>query len=254
MVRGSGRRRVRGSTVVRKGSAARGPIAVREAEGGGRVPELCRRRAGARRAGEGGRPPARLSPCLCACSRRRCYVMVPLLAAARIVTESPELSGAARGEQWEQKFLGRGCELRDSFSGSAELGASGAPLPCPAFGSSLCSPGLRTPGTSLPSAPCLAAGSTLPLSCSNNDFCTSFVVVLAPFPLRAGAAIGSGDNGQRGLSRPAPPVRTCLRTSKRGEMPQQRAVCILNAGAVRIAASVAVVYRRLRSSPPPQVP
>lgn len=203
---------------------------------------------------EGGRPPACLSPCLCACSRRRCYVMVLLLAAARIVTASPELSGAARGEQWEQKFLGRGCELRDSFSGSAELGASGAPLPCPAFGSSLCSPGLRTPGTSLPSAPCLAAGSTLPLSCSNNDFCTSFVVVLAPFPLRAGAAIGSGDNGQRGLSRPAPPVRTCLRTSKRGEMPRQRAVCILNAGAVRIAASVAVVYRRLRSSPPPQVP
>lgn len=44
---------------------------------------------------EGSRLPARLSLCLCACSRRRCYVMVLLLAAARIVTASPELSGAA---------------------------------------------------------------------------------------------------------------------------------------------------------------
>lgn len=204
------------------------------------MPELCRRCSGARRVGEGGQPSAR----------------PPLPVPLCVFPSALLCNGAAPGS-------GTHCHREPGAFWGCSVRTMGAKVPrrglraprflprlwnafavCPAFSSSLCSAGLQTPGSSLPPAPCLTVGSTLPLSCSNNDFFTLFfLVVLSLFPLCAGAAIGSRDNGRRGLSRPAPPVRTCLRTSKRGEMPQRRAVCILNADAVRIGASVAVVYR-----------
>lgn len=143
---GSGRRWVRVNTVVGEVCVVREPIAVREAEEGGRVPELCRRCSGARRVGEGGQPSAR----------------PPLPVPLCVFPSALLCNGAAPGS-------GTHCHREPGAFWGCSVRTMGAKVPrrglraprflprlwnafavCPAFSSSLCSAGLQPAARALP--------------------------------------------------------------------------------------------------------